>query len=144
VSRFLKNGSHMFISPVDNRLILYNNEWPSDCGIRRVWLWEEKHTTECGMRAKGRSKDDWTCHEMWQRDGKVIIYHGSYKNGLYYIGRINPDGTGRVEIPFPQGWKRYGHFTEGAQNMIITDGYYTQSTTIQFLKPPRAAFGYVS
>jgi len=128
--------THVQFSPVDNRLILYNNEWPSDCGIRRVWLWDGKTHHRMRDEGEGRSKDDWTCHEMWQRDGKVIIYHGSYKNGLYYIGRINPDGTGRVEIPFPQGWKRYGHFTEGAQNMIITDGYYTQSNDNSIPKAP--------
>lgn len=30
--------THVQFSPIDNQLILYNNEWPSDCGIRRIWL----------------------------------------------------------------------------------------------------------
>jgi oligogalacturonide lyase len=118
--------THVQFSPIDNRLILYNNEWPSDCGIRRIWLWNGKTHLRMRDEGEGRSKADWTCHEMWQRDGKAIIYHGEYKNGPAYIGKINPDGSGRIEISLPQGWKRYGHFTEGASNMIITDGYYTQ------------------
>lgn len=118
--------THVQFSPIDHNLILYNNEWPSDCGIRRIWLWDGKTHRRMRDEGEGRSKADWTCHEMWQRDGKAIIYHGEYKNGPAYIGRVFPDGTGRIEISLPAGWKRYGHFTEGAPGLIITDGYYTQ------------------
>lgn len=118
--------THVQFSPVNNQLILYNHEWPSDCGIRRIWLWDGKTHLQMRDEGDGRNRDDWTCHEMWQRDGKAIIYHGEYKNGSAYIGRIFPDGSGRIEISLPSGWKRYGHFTEGDSNLIITDGYYTQ------------------
>jgi oligogalacturonide lyase len=128
--------THVQFSPSNNRLILYNNEWPSDCGIRRIWLWDGKTHHRMRDEGDGRSKTDWTCHEMWQRDGKAIIYHGEYKNGPAYVGRIFPDGSGRVEIPLPAGWKRYGHFTEGAPDMIVTDGYYTQPDDRTVLKDP--------
>jgi oligogalacturonide lyase len=128
--------THVQFSPADNNLILYNNEWPSDCGVRRIWLWDGKLHHRMREEGDGRSKEDWTCHEMWQRDGKAIIYHGVYKNGPAYLGRIFPDGSGRIEIPLPAGWKRYGHFTEGARDMIVTDGYYTQSDDKQVTKDP--------
>jgi oligogalacturonide lyase len=128
--------THVQFSPVDKRLILYNNEWPSDCGIRRIWLWDGKTHHRMRDEGDGRSKADWTCHEMWQRDGKAIIYHGEYKNGPAYVGRIFPDGSARVEIPLPAGWKRYGHFTEGAPDMIVTDGYYTQPDDRKIKKDP--------
>jgi hypothetical protein len=118
--------THVQFSPVNPEFILYNNEWPSDCGIRRIWLWDGK--THHRMRDEGerRSREDWTCHEMWERDGKAIIYHGEYKNGPAYVGRVNTDGSNRIEIPLPEGWKRYGHFTEGGSGMLVTDGYYSE------------------
>jgi len=128
--------THVQFSPVNNQLILYNNEWPSDCGIRRIWLWDGKTHHRMRDEGRGRSKGDWTCHEMWQRDGKAIIYHGMYGNGSAYIGRVNPDGSGRVEIPLPTGWKRYGHFTEGSSNLLITDGYYTEDDDRLIPKDP--------
>jgi oligogalacturonide lyase len=118
--------THVQFSPVDKNLILYNHEWPSDCGIRRMWLWDGKTHHRMRDEGEGRKRGDWTCHEMWQRDGKAIIYHGEYEGGVAYIGRVFPDMSGRIEIPLPAGWKRYGHFTEGASNLIVTDGYYTQ------------------
>lgn len=128
--------THVQFSPVDNNIILYNNEWPADCGVRRIWLWNGKAHFRMRDEGDGRSKDDWTCHEMWQRDGKAIIYHGEYKNGPAYIGKINADGSGRVEIQLPRGWKRYGHFTEGSSDLIITDGYYTQPDDNKIPKDP--------
>lgn len=128
--------THVQFSPVNNQLILYNHEWPSDCGIRRIWLWDGKTHLRMRDEAEGRNRNDWTCHEMWQRDGKAIIYHGDYKNGPAYIGRIFPDGSGRIEIPLPPGWKRYGHFTEGDSNLIVTDGYYAQHDDKLFPNDP--------
>jgi hypothetical protein len=61
---------------------------------------------------------------MWERDGSAVIYHGNYDKGPSYVGRVSPDGSRRVEIPFPAGWKRYGHFTEGRPGVLVTDGYY--------------------
>jgi oligogalacturonide lyase len=116
--------THVQFSPADNSQILYNNEWPSDCGIRRIWLWDGKLHRALRTIGDGRSKDDWTCHEMWERDGSAIIYHGAYKNGPAYIGRMKPDGSEITEISFPKGWTRYGHFTEGKPGMLVTDGYY--------------------
>ena len=40
------------------------------------------------------------------------------------MGRVKPDRSDLTEIPFPNGWSRYGHFTEGRSGMLITDGYY--------------------
>ena len=128
--------THVQFSPVDRNLILYNNEWPSDCGIRRIWLWDGKTHHRMRDEGEGRKKEDWTCHEMWQRDGKAIIYHGEYKNGPAYVGRINPDGSGRVEIPLPTGWKRYGHFTVGETGMLVCDGYYTEPDDLKIPNAP--------
>ncbi|MEI7829741.1 MAG: oligogalacturonate lyase family protein [Prolixibacteraceae bacterium] len=118
--------THVQFSPVNSDYILYNNEWPSDCGIRRIWLWDGKTHIRMRDEGEGRNREDWTCHEMWERDGKAIIYHGEYKNGPAYVGRVNTDGSNRIEIPLPDGWKRYGHFTEGGAGMLVTDGYYTE------------------
>ena len=118
--------THVQFSPINNDLILYNNEWPSDCGIRRIWIWNGKNHIPLRTVGEGRSKEDWTCHEMWERNGSAIIYHGAYHNGPAYVGRVLPDGNGRIEISFPTGWNRYGHFTEGKPGMLVTDGYYEE------------------
>ena len=118
--------THVQFSPRDRSLILYNHEWPADCGIRRMWLWDGKSHLRLRTEGDGRSRADWTCHEMWERDGSAIIYHGGYAKGASYLGRVNPDGTGRVEIALPAEWKRYGHFTVGRPGWLVTDGCYEQ------------------
>ena len=118
--------THVQFSPTDSSLILYNNEWCEDSGDRRMWLWDGHRHLRLRPEGDGRKKLDWTCHEMWQRDGKAIIYHGTFVSGVSYIGRVRPDGTGRVEIPLPKAWKLYGHFTVGNTGELVTDGYYEQ------------------
>jgi len=118
--------THVQFCPSNPRQILYNHEWPSDCGIRRMWLWDGKQHLRLRNEGETRTRADWTCHEMWERDGKAIIYHGSYANGPYYIGRVNPDGSGLTEIQLPGSWKRYGHFAVGDSGQLVSDGYYEQ------------------
>jgi hypothetical protein len=119
--------THVQFSPLDHNLILYNHEWPGDCGIRRIWLWDGSQHIRLRTEGEGRRRDDWTCHEMWERDGQCIIYHGGYANGPMYLGRVRPDGSERVEISFPAGWKQYGHFTVGRPGMLVSDGYYREA-----------------
>jgi hypothetical protein len=116
--------THVQFSPACADWILYNHEWPSDCGIRRMWLWDGEEHHRLRTEGNGRSREDWTCHEMWERDGRAIIYHGSYAEGRAYIGRVRPDGTHRVEIPLPEGWNQYGHFTVGEAGVLVSDGYF--------------------
>jgi len=116
--------THVQFSPRDNNLILYNHEWCAESGIRRMWLWDGKRHIRLRTEGDGRDRNDWTCHEMWERDGSAIIYHGSYTNGPTYIGRVKPDGSGAVEIALPKNWDRYGHFTVGHPGELVTDGCY--------------------
>jgi len=116
--------THVQFSPVDRNLILYNNEWSFESGIRRMRLWDgHKHIT-LRTEGEGRSRFDNTVHEMWERDGQAIIYHGTYKNGAAYLGRVRPDGSQLSEIELPRGWKRYGHFTVGEPGELVTDCCY--------------------
>lgn len=122
--------THVQFSPIDSHLVAYNHEWPSDCGVRRVWLWDRRTGEHRPLRDEheGRSRRDWTCHEMWQRDGRYILYHGRYADdGPAFVGRVRPDGSDRTEIALPPGWTQYGHFTEGPASRLVTDGYYRES-----------------
>jgi hypothetical protein len=121
--------THVQFSPLDASLILYNHEWPSDCGIRRLWLWDGRRHLRLRSEGDGRSKADWTCHEMWQADGRYVIYHGKYPDGRAYLGRVDPQGEGAIEIPLPAEYHRYGHFTAGNRhnNWLVSDGYYHPS-----------------
>ena len=118
--------THVQFSPVNPEWILYNHEWPADCGIRRIWLWNG--ATHLRLRPEGgnRSRNDWTCHEMWQADGQYIIYHGKFANDLAYIGRVSPAGGDNIEIPLPREFHRYGHFTAGTvhDHWLVSDGYW--------------------
>ena len=116
--------THVQFSPIDSELILYNHEWASDCGIRRMWLFDGHSHRRLRTEGEGRSRDDWTCHEMWERDGSAIIYHGGFSDGRPYIGRVKPDGSNLQEIALETGCKRYGHFTVGNPNVLVSDGYY--------------------
>jgi oligogalacturonide lyase len=118
--------THVQFSPLDHTLILYNHEWCADPGIRRMWLWDGHRHLRLRPEGDGRSRTDWTCHEMWERDGSAIIYHGGFANGPSYIGRVKPDGSGQVEIALPKAWNRYGHFTVGRPGWLVTDGCYTK------------------
>jgi hypothetical protein len=126
--------THVQFSPVDPELIVYNHEWPADCGIRRMWLWDGHSRQHRRLRTEdqggGRHRLDWTCHEMWERDGSAIIYHGKFHEGPGYLGRLTlEDGAEPVEIPFPDGWKQYGHFTTGRPGQLVSDGYYRREDT---------------
>lgn len=116
--------THVQFAPGDSGLILYNHEWPSDCGIRRMWRFDGERHRRLRTEGAGRSRQDWTCHEMWERDGSAIVYHGQYHEGPAYLGRVRPDGTGRVEIALPPSYTRYGHFTVGEPGVLVSDGYY--------------------
>jgi Tol biopolymer transport system component len=114
--------THVQFSPADARLVLYNHEWPSDCGIRRMWLWDgQSH-----RRLRPFGPADWVCHEMWTRDGSAIIYHGGYKDGPCYVGRCDFRSGQLDEVPFDRAFTRYGHFTVGNGAWLVTDGYYQQ------------------
>ncbi|HZG68792.1 MAG TPA: hypothetical protein VEZ12_18765, partial [Herpetosiphonaceae bacterium] len=59
----------------------------------------------------------------WQRDGAAIIYHGT-RGQVPYLGQVSPAGTDHVELAFPEGWVRYGHFTVSSDpTLLVTDGY---------------------
>jgi oligogalacturonide lyase len=135
--------SHVQFSPRSASLMLYNHEWPSDCGVRRVWLWDGQTHRPLRTEGNGRSRGDWVCHETWSRDGKSIIYHGRYAgtdpvteggrlvfgagNGPAFIGRCDADGSNAVEIALPERYTRYGHFTVGNGEWLVTDGYYEEA-----------------
>lgn len=122
--------THVQFSPLDSSVILYNHEMPAfDCGIRRVWIWDGRRHFPLRSEGRGRSRDDWACHEMWERDGAGIIYHGIYAKGTAYVGRVTPDGSDITEIAFPEGWTRYGHFTTGETGVLVSDGYYRLDAT---------------
>ncbi|MGH7145232.1 MAG: oligogalacturonate lyase family protein [Planctomycetota bacterium] len=118
--------THVQFDPTDSRRIMYNHEWPADCGVRRMWLFDGATGTHRRLReaGAGRSAADWTCHEVFDRTGRYIYYHGSYHQGVGYVGRIDRSTGGMVELGFPTEYKRYGHFTARGDGLLVSDGYY--------------------
>jgi hypothetical protein len=120
--------THVQFAPHNNKLILYNHEWASDWGVRRMWLWDGEKHIQLRSEGDGRNKNDFMCHEIWEPDSKSIIYHGSYiagKNkGKNFIGRIDIDTNAITEIPLEPFNKGYGHFISGGDSWLVTDGYY--------------------
>lgn len=116
--------THVQFSPTNSSHILYNHEWPADCGLRRIWLFDGRSHRPLRPMTNGRSKADWACHEVWTPDGQAVIYHGGYANGgLPYIGRLTLDGR-CDEIPLLSTFCGYGHFTTCADGRLVTDGYF--------------------
>src|ERR1051325_6339825 len=50
--------THVQFSPVHADWILYNHEWPSDCGVRRLWLWDGTRHRRLRDIGPGRRRDD--------------------------------------------------------------------------------------
>lgn len=120
--------THVQFRPGRPEQVLYNHEWPSQVGVRRMWLWDGCRHRCVRPAADGRSPDDWICHEVWSPDGENIIYHGGFHNGSKLIGRWSEDGNRHQEIALPDDFERYGHFQIGYQrdNLLVCDGYYQQ------------------
>lgn len=117
--------THVAFSPVNADTILYNHEWAAyDMGIRRMWIWEGTRHIRLRKEAGMRTKRDFVCHEVWERKGDFIIYHGRYQNGSCFIGRVDPLGYNAAEIEFPPHFSREGHFTQGKNGFFVTDGFY--------------------
>ncbi len=117
--------THVQFSPKDAGKILYNHEWALHSGIRRMWLWDGKKHIRLRPEGEGRSREDWVCHEMWEQDGEHLIYHGGRPDGRSFIGRAAADGSSPAEIPLPDGYRAYGHFTVNESgSLLVTDGYY--------------------
>jgi len=116
--------THVQFSPTNSNLILYNNEWASQSGVRRMWLWNGDKHIQLRSEKDGRNANDWVCHEIWSRDGNDIIYHGKDTSGRHFIGKVNPHNREIIELPLPQGWKQYGHYNLIEPNTLVTDGHF--------------------
>jgi hypothetical protein len=119
--------THVQFPPDIADVVLYNHEWASHSGVRRMWIWDGESHRPVRNAESGRSADDWVCHEMYTRNGGYIIYHGGYPDGVCVVGRCDPDIGLFSEVALPDGCKRYGHFTMGNGDWLVTDGYYQQS-----------------
>jgi oligogalacturonide lyase len=126
--------THVQFRPGDADAILFNHEWPGDCGARRLWLWDGRGIRRLrpeGPTANGmaRRRADWVCHEVWSADGRHVFYHGVYAAGdsafagRAFIGRVEPSTGAAVELAFPPHFRRYGHFTVGRDGAFVSDGY---------------------
>lgn len=124
--------THVQFNPVNPEQILYNHEWAAfDCGIRRIWLYDHGSDTVRRVRTEGempgkwnRSRNDWVCHEMWSDDGSYVIYHGAYSGGPAFVGRVDMRDCWYREIPLPEDYNAYGHFTMDHQGNLVCDGYF--------------------
>jgi hypothetical protein len=118
--------THVQFRPGEPEHILYNHEWPSLVGVRRMWLWDGR-THHCLRPAgEGREPGDWVCHEVWALNGECVVYHGGFQNGPSLIGRWDAATHRLRELPLPEGWKRYGHFQVDPcrDGLLVCDGYY--------------------
>ncbi|MCK5343685.1 MAG: hypothetical protein KAR20_09785, partial [Candidatus Heimdallarchaeota archaeon] len=118
--------THVQFCPVNNNIILYNNEWCRDGGMRRIWIWDGKNHKKLRSLRDGRDAEDWVSHEVFMPDGESVFYHGIYKNGDAFIGKINVDGANCVEIEMDEGFNAYGHFSLGNNGLLVSDGYYKE------------------
>lgn len=128
--------THIQYHPRRRDVILYNHEWTWPLGLERIWLKGDGAPRVQVRRADRpiqfrRSPDlglDDVAHEVWQEDGRAVIYHGvKWDGGPYpdqFVGRapVDPDLPLR-EISIPPGVASfYGHFFPSRQgDFVITD-----------------------
>lgn len=116
--------THVQFCPADSRLLLYNHEHSRTSGEDRMWLWDGRDHRRLRATGGNRRAADWVCHEMWERDGSAVIYHGRYVEGPGFLGRVDVSGDGLAEVAFAETWRGYGHFTTGRPGRLVSDGYY--------------------
>lgn len=124
--------THVQFNPVNSRQIMFNHEWSCfDCGIRRMWLYDAGRDEVVRLRSEGvcetgqqRNREDWVCHEMWSDDGKYVIYHGAYKDGPAFVGRVEVAANRYWEASLPDDYDAYGHFTMNHEGDLVCDGYF--------------------
>lgn len=134
--------THVQFHPSDSGLILYNNEWPSfDCGVRRINLFDGRTHKRLRAAGDGRGAADWVCHEMWTPGGDGVIYHGAYKNGPAFVGRLSVGDGSRSEIALPAAWDAYGHFTVGGSGTLVCDGYFKRPEDVPVKRFNSTDFG---
>lgn len=125
--------THVQFCPTDSSKILYNHEWCNNSGVRRMWLFDGTKHIQLRTLDSKRLPGDWACHEMWEKDGKHVIYHGGHLNGPCFIGRLNIEDLSYHEIDIPTEYKPYGHFTVMDSGTLVSDGYYGEKPS-DFLK----------
>jgi oligogalacturonide lyase len=117
--------THVQFRPRRPEQILFNHEYCTDAGVRRMWLWDGQSIRSLRSESSQRRRADWVCHEIWTHDGNHVLYHGRYADGPAFVGRLHPDGDACIEIALPARFTRYGHFTASPRDdRLVTDGYY--------------------
>jgi len=100
-----------------------------------MWLFNGKEHKKLRSVGNGRDSNDWVCHEMWVKNGKSIIYHGSYNDGPMFIGKVEIEDGIIIEIKLPDNYDEYGHFiVSNSDETLVTDGYYRKRDKIKKIK----------
>jgi hypothetical protein len=89
-----------------------------------MWLWDGKTHVQLRTENEERSRKDWVCHEVWNKTGEDILYHGKFANQTCFVGNIHLATKEMIEISFPKEYQQYGHFTVSSSGLLVSDGYY--------------------
>jgi hypothetical protein len=141
--------THVQFRPGDATVLLYNHEWADGGGERRMWIRDAggdrrlRDAVRAGTDTPIQRDDD-VDHEIWTRDGRFVLYHGTYAPGpgplagRAFVGRVAV-ATGQVEeIAIGAELLRYGHLGVGPANLIVTDGYAGEETPVTQAANPNA------
>lgn len=128
--------THVQYHPQHRDTVLFNHEWTWPLGTQRIWL-KERGEPAVQVRRPGRaiqfrvSPDlalDDVAHEVWQKNGEAIIYHGvRWDAGEFpeqFVGRAPVDAEAPLqEISLPRDVVSfYGHFFPSPTgDFVITD-----------------------
>lgn len=128
LGEFVPNAwiTHVQFCPINADIVLYNHERNIDKGTKRLWIWNIRNHRQLRTAFDDRDREDDARDQTWGCGGYAVIYHGQYKNGRQYIGRVWVPSKEITEIPLPEEWNRYGHFSSSAGSLLVSDGYYQQ------------------
>ncbi|MDB5084188.1 MAG: hypothetical protein JWN30_1074 [Bacilli bacterium] len=119
--------THVQFHPEDPAQILFNHE--GGAVDQRIWLYRDGEIVKIRDESV-ETAPIWICHEMWQRDGQGIIYHGSKQltqeqvdQKYHFVGHFDCRTGQTIELTFPVEMQAYGHFTVNTQKgFLVTDG----------------------
>jgi hypothetical protein len=122
--------AHCPHSPTDDDFVLIDRDlapafWCGSDHGKTPRCWALRLSTGELTALPSRNPQKFQTHAAWTWDGQCVVYHGTMREGGYYIGVINRNGETVREYEFPDAGA-YGHVSADRDRpAIILDGNVT-------------------
>jgi oligogalacturonide lyase len=108
---------HVNTSPTQPTLLTFCHEGPWFDVDNRIWGLDLEKRQPWMIRP--RKQNERVGHEYWHADGIHIGYHGAWRDGRKFFGKIRYDNQDEEEVDFPF---ETGHIHSNDFELIVGDG----------------------